>query len=140
MPVLVLNGEFDQSTPTADAQHVATAFPNATLVEVPNTAHVSALYDFQHCASHIVRRFLSTLATGSTACVAAMPPVNLTAFPRTLAAAPEADGGRVGPRRAGPAGSRRRRSATRWRAGTTSCSRRAATASGAAATPSPAAI
>lgn len=96
MPVLVLNGELDQSTPVADAQHVATAFPNATLVEVPNTGHVSALYDFQHCASHIVRRFLRTLATGSTACAAAMPPVNVAAFPRTLAAAPEADGGRVG--------------------------------------------
>ena len=103
MPVLVLNGEFDQSTPVADAQHVATAFPNATLVEVPNTGHVSALYDFQHCASRIVRRFLSTLATGSTACATAMPPVNVAAFPRTLGAAPEADGGRVGPlaRRAG---------------------------------------
>ena len=57
MPVLVLNGELDQSTPVADARHVANAFPNATFVEVPNTAHVSALYDFQHCASHIVRRF-----------------------------------------------------------------------------------
>ena len=103
MPVLVLNGEFDQSTPVADAQHVATAFPDATLVEVPNTGHVSALYDFQHCASRIVRRFLSTLATGSTACATAMPPVNVAAFPRTLGAAPEADGGRVGPlaRRAG---------------------------------------
>ncbi|MGH3140606.1 MAG: alpha/beta fold hydrolase [Gaiellales bacterium] len=103
MPVLVLNGEFDQSTPVADAQHVATAFPNATLVEVPNTGHVSALYDFQHCASRIVRRFLSTLATGSTACATAMPPVNVAAFPRTLGAAPEADGGRVGAlaRRAG---------------------------------------
>ena len=64
MPVLVLNGELDQSTPVADARHVANAFPNATLVEVPNTAHVSALYDFQHCASHIVRTFLSTLADG----------------------------------------------------------------------------
>ncbi len=103
MPVLVLNGEFDQSTPVADAQHVASAFPNATLVEVPNTAHVSALYDFQHCASHIVRKFLRSLVTGSTACAAAMPPVNVATFPRTLAAAPEADGGRVGlqARRAG---------------------------------------
>jgi pimeloyl-ACP methyl ester carboxylesterase len=103
MPVLVVNGEFDQSTPVADAQHVATAFPNAMLVEVPNTGHVSALYDFQHCASRIVRRFLSTLATGSTACAKAMPQVNVGAFPRTLGAAPEADGGRVGPlaRRAG---------------------------------------
>jgi pimeloyl-ACP methyl ester carboxylesterase len=54
MPVLVVNGELDQSTPVADAQHVANAFPNATFVEAPNTAHVSALYDFQHCASHIV--------------------------------------------------------------------------------------
>ena len=103
MPVLVLNGELDQSTPVADAQHVAAAFPNATLVEVPNTAHVSALYDFQHCASHIVRTFLRRLVTGSTACAAAMPPVNVAGFPRTLAVAPEADGGRVGlqARRAG---------------------------------------
>jgi pimeloyl-ACP methyl ester carboxylesterase len=103
MPVLVLNGELDQSTPVADAQHVATAFPNATLVVVPNTGHVSALYDFQRCASRIVRRFLRTLATGSTACAAAMPPVDVAVFPRTLAAAPEADGGRVGlqARRAG---------------------------------------
>ncbi len=103
MPVLVLNGELDQSTPVADARHVATAFPNATLVEVPNTAHVTALYDFQHCASHVVRRFLRTLATGSTACVTAMPPIALAQFPRTLAQAPQAAGGRSGPqaRRAG---------------------------------------
>jgi hypothetical protein len=81
MPVLVLNGELDQTTPVADAHHVATAFPGATLVEVPNTGHVSALYDYQHCASHIVRRFLRTLAAGSTACAAAMPTAIAAAIP-----------------------------------------------------------
>ena len=96
MPVLVLNGELDQATPMADAQHVADVFPNATLVKVPNTGHVTALYDFQGCSAGIVRRFLSTLAVGSTACEAAMPPIALATFPRTLAAAPMANGGRAG--------------------------------------------
>jgi pimeloyl-ACP methyl ester carboxylesterase len=96
MPVLVMNGEFDLATPVADAQHVAGAFPNATLVEVPNTAHVTALYDFQGCSAGIVRHFLSTLSVGSTACATAMPPIQLATFPRTLAAAPMADGGRAG--------------------------------------------
>ncbi len=96
MPVLVLSGELDQSTPLADARHVATAFPDATLVEVPNTAHITALHDFQGCSAGIVRRFLTRLAVGSTACEAAMPPIQLATFPQALAAAPMADGGRAG--------------------------------------------
>jgi pimeloyl-ACP methyl ester carboxylesterase len=96
MPVLVLNGELDQSTPVADAQHVAAVFPNATLVEVPNTAHGTARYDFQGCAAGLVRRFLSRLSVGSTACVAAMPPIALATFPPAFAAAPMVDGGRAG--------------------------------------------
>jgi len=39
---------------------------------------------------------MSTLAVGSTACEAAMPPIALATFPRTLAAAPMANGGRAG--------------------------------------------
>ena len=49
-----------------------------------------------------------------------VPTVNVAAFPRTLATAPEADGGRASSRRVGPGGWRPRPSATRSPAGTTS--------------------
>jgi hypothetical protein len=77
IPVLVMNGEFDQATPPADARAAAQAWPMSTYVQVPNTAHISALADFQGCSSSIVRRFVQTLAVTDTACVAAMPAVNV---------------------------------------------------------------
>ena len=97
MPVLVLNGELDITTPLADARRTARAFPNATLVEVPNEIHVSALYDAQNCARMIVRRFLRTLASGTAPCLDRIPPVaTVGSFPTSLAAAPEATS--AGPR------------------------------------------
>ncbi len=55
-----------------------------------NTAHISALADFQGCASGIVRRFLRTLSAGDTRCARHAPGVEVARFPRTLAAAPAA--------------------------------------------------
>ena len=90
-PVLVLNGEFDQATPIADAEAVAAAWPRSTLVEVPNTAHVTALDDFQNCAAVIADRFLQTLSAGDTSCVGRMPAnFVVPVFPQRLAGAPEA--------------------------------------------------
>jgi hypothetical protein len=89
IPVLVLNGEFDQATPIADARRVARAFPDATLVEVRNTAHITALADYEDRASVIARRFLATLAAGDTSCADRTPPVNvLPVLPVRLAGAP----------------------------------------------------
>ena len=90
IPVLVLDGEYDQATPVADARRTAAHWPGSTYVEVRNTAHLSALADFQGCASGIVRRFLRTLSAGDSACSRRAPAVEVTRFPRTLAAAPEA--------------------------------------------------
>jgi pimeloyl-ACP methyl ester carboxylesterase len=92
IPVLVLDGEFDQATPVADARRAAVAWPDSTYVQVANTGHISALDDYQDCASAIVRRFLGSLAAGNTSCAARAPTVDVVRFPRDLAAAPAARG------------------------------------------------
>jgi hypothetical protein len=89
--VLVLDGEFDQATPVADARAAAGAFPDATFVEVASTSHISALADYQRCASVIVRRFLERLGAGDTRCASRMPPVTvMPSFPVRVADAPQA--------------------------------------------------
>ncbi|HEY1330177.1 MAG TPA: alpha/beta fold hydrolase [Actinomycetota bacterium] len=89
MPVLALNGEFDQATPAADAIRAAHAFPHSTFVLVRNTGHISALADYERCASVIARRFLATLRTGDTSCATSMPPVDVApSFPVRLRQAP----------------------------------------------------
>jgi pimeloyl-ACP methyl ester carboxylesterase len=90
IPVLALDGEFDQATPVADARNVAAHWPDSTYVQVRNTGHISALADFQGCASGIVRRFLARLSAGHTACAGRAPAVEVARFPATLAAAPAA--------------------------------------------------
>ena len=92
VPVLVLNGDLDVTTPSVDARRAARSFPNATFLQIPNEIHVAALYDFHDCASAIVQRFLLTLRPGDTSCLSKLPAVAvLPRFPATVAAAPEAD-------------------------------------------------
>jgi hypothetical protein len=97
VPVLVLNGELDVTTPLVNASDAAAAWSNATFVPVANEIHVSALYDYERCASRIVRRFVRTLDVGDTSCASQTPPINVVgSFPARVADAPQA-------RRAGPA-------------------------------------
>ncbi len=94
LPVLVLNGEFDVTTPPSDARAVAKAWPNSTYVEVANEVHVTALGDYEGCASGIVRRFVRTLDAGSTSCASRTPRIHVVAaFPRSAAEAPQAQPG-----------------------------------------------
>src|SRR4029453_19317504 len=74
-PVLVLVGDIHAITPLEDSQRAASLFPNSTLVTVSNVNHVTALADFNGCASGIVRRFLRTLSPGDTSCAARVPEV-----------------------------------------------------------------
>ncbi len=84
VPTLVLNGDLDNITPSADAQAVAARFPHATFVELQNSVHVTALADRDRCASVIVRRFVATLQAGDTSCANRVAPVRvLDEFPRT---------------------------------------------------------
>ena len=123
IPVLILNGEFDQSTPVFDARMVAQAWAGSTFVEVPNTNHVTAEGDMQRCTSVILRRFVRTLVPGNTDCVRAMPPVSVVpAFPARVDDAPLPAAGKA--RReaigsVGPPGWQPRRSPTRSAVGTT---------------------
>jgi pimeloyl-ACP methyl ester carboxylesterase len=81
IPVLVIDGEFDQTTPVGDARNVAAAWPDSTYVEMANTGHISALDDFQRCASGLVRTFLTSLQAGDTACASRVPAINVVRFP-----------------------------------------------------------
>ena len=107
VPVLVLNGDLDVITPMSDAARAAALFPNATLVPVANAVHVTALADFDRCASRIVRDFLRSRVVGDTGCAAKLAELHVVpAFPETVAAAPAAtpaahDASNAGDRRAG---------------------------------------
>lgn len=91
VPVLVLDGELDITTPLSNAQHAADSWPNGTLVEVSNEVHISALYDMEGCASVIVQRFLRSLQPGDTSCATQIPDVEvMPSFPLHLADAPAA--------------------------------------------------
>jgi pimeloyl-ACP methyl ester carboxylesterase len=68
VPTLVLNGDLDTITASSGAREVARRFPNSTFVEVANSIHVTALADWDLCASRIYARFVRDLATGDTSC------------------------------------------------------------------------
>ena len=87
VPVLVLNGSLDSLTSPEGAEAVATRFPNATYVEVPNTTHVTALGDLLDCTSALVLDFVRTTVVGDPSCVEAYPPIRLAgSFPKRAAA------------------------------------------------------
>lgn len=68
IPVLVLDGDLDSLTSPDGARDTARHFPNSTYVETYNMTHVSALEDWNFCASVIARRFVRTQDPGDTSC------------------------------------------------------------------------
>ncbi len=68
VPTLVLNGDLDTITASSGAREVARRFPGSTFVEVANSVHVTALADWDLCASRIYARFVRNLAPGDTSC------------------------------------------------------------------------
>ncbi len=77
VPTLVLNGDLDTLTTSAQAGEVARRFPRSTFVEVANSIHVTALYDHDACASGIYQRFVKTRRVGETACARRIPELRL---------------------------------------------------------------
>jgi pimeloyl-ACP methyl ester carboxylesterase len=76
VPVLVLSGELDANTPTADSQAAASQYPNAHLIVVPNTGHVpEADVQANQCVMGLQSRFLRTGKVTDTGCLATIPPV-----------------------------------------------------------------
>ena len=116
VPVLVLDGDLDVITPLGDSRRAAGLFPNSTLVTVRNVGHVTALADYNDCASGIVRRFLKTLTPGDVSCAQRTAEVHVVPeFPRRVAGAPPADSAGGGDR--STAGDRRAAWAATWAVG-----------------------
>jgi pimeloyl-ACP methyl ester carboxylesterase len=78
-PTLIVNGDLDLRTDIPQAEQVHANFPNSTMVVIPNIGHVTAVSDADACSAAIVRRFVATLSTGSTACTAQIPEHRLVA-------------------------------------------------------------
>jgi pimeloyl-ACP methyl ester carboxylesterase len=90
-PVLVLDGRLDQATPLGDASRAAAAWPDATLIRVANSNHVTAQADFLHCVSGITRRFLASRTARDASCAMRVPAQYVVpAFPTNVEHAPEA--------------------------------------------------
>jgi pimeloyl-ACP methyl ester carboxylesterase len=91
VPVLVLDGDLDSVTPRGDSEAAAALFPNSRLVIVQNVGHVTAVADFDHCGSALVRRFLTDLDPGDTSCAREVPELHVVPkFPVRVAQAPAA--------------------------------------------------
>jgi pimeloyl-ACP methyl ester carboxylesterase len=75
VPTLILSGEFDTTTPPADAELAAAAFPNARHLLLANSLHVDALADDADCAAPIVRRFVASGYPGDVSCTARIPAI-----------------------------------------------------------------
>ena len=59
VPTLILSGEQDLRTPTADAQRVAALIPGAQLLVIPYTGHSVLGTDFSGCAEAAVKTFFA---------------------------------------------------------------------------------
>ncbi len=67
VPTLILSGEQDLRTPTADARSVAAMIPNAQLLVVPYTGHSVLGTDFSGCAQAAVKAFFTGLPVSACA-------------------------------------------------------------------------
>jgi pimeloyl-ACP methyl ester carboxylesterase len=89
VPVLLLTGELDTITTPAEARLVRGQFPDARLVVVRNSFHVTAVGDTDHCAVRILRAFVRAPeeqpARDRRRCAARVEPVRAVgAYPRRL--------------------------------------------------------
>lgn len=75
VPVLILSGDLDTLTTTAEGRMVLATFPNARLVVVANAGHVSALGVASGCVPNLVRRFINTNVVGDSRCAAREPAI-----------------------------------------------------------------
>jgi pimeloyl-ACP methyl ester carboxylesterase len=77
LPTLVVNAQYDGQTAASFGALVARTLPNATVVTIPNIAHVaygSPSADANKCAYAIADSFFNRLNNADTSCVRSVPP------------------------------------------------------------------
>ena len=77
LPTLVVNAQYDGQTAASFGALVARTLPNATVVTIPNVAHVaygSPSADANKCAYAIADSFFNRLNEADTSCIKSVPP------------------------------------------------------------------
>ena len=85
IPTLVISAQYDAQTAPSFGPLVARTLPNATVVEIPNVAHVafgSPSPAANACAQSIVRDFFEVLNAVDTSCATRVPPTDFVITPR----------------------------------------------------------
>lgn len=85
VPTLVMSAQYDGQTAPSFGPLVARTLSNATVVEIPNIAHVavgSPSPDARKCAQQIVRDYFEVLGDVDTSCIERVPPTDFVITPR----------------------------------------------------------
>ena len=70
VPALIMTGDLDLDTPTAEAEKLQAAWPGSELIEIENAEHTPATTAQFECAAKLTRGFMKNLALGDTSCAA----------------------------------------------------------------------
>lgn len=84
IPTLVVNSQYDAQTAPSNGALVAQTLPNATVVTIPNVAHVafaSPSPDANACAHKITRSFFDDPAKVDKSCIGSVPPTKFVIDP-----------------------------------------------------------
>jgi hypothetical protein len=85
IPTLVISAQYDAQTAPSFGPLVAQTLTNATVVEIPNVAHVafgSPSPAANACAHRIVRNFFEVLNEVDTSCTTRVPPTDFVISPQ----------------------------------------------------------
>lgn len=85
IPTLVMSAQYDAQTAPSFGPYVARTLTHATVVTIPNVAHVafgSPSAAANACAYKIVRSFFDVLNRADTSCIRKVPPTNFVINPR----------------------------------------------------------
>jgi pimeloyl-ACP methyl ester carboxylesterase len=77
VPVLVISGDLDSNTPTAEGRQAARQFAHARVLEIPNAGHGAEL-EPTGCAVSITSAFIRNQRLGDTSCLSKIPPLHVT--------------------------------------------------------------
>jgi pimeloyl-ACP methyl ester carboxylesterase len=93
VPALILSGDLDYNTPSADSLVLQNAWDGSEFVEIANAGHFPSISPRFRCSAQILQDFIENLELGGTSCADDLDPVRFPGvgqFPVTAADATEA--------------------------------------------------